>query len=230
MPNGGAKVVVNTETRGVWLVAVPPMASESPLTPMAPPLPPPPPSPPFSPLFECVDIPLVSGCQMISFNCIGPASSSFSLLDSTPFQLDDKIQTREGGLVIATYDGTKWQGALVKQGFSYGKGYKVFFSGAPGSAIKQSGAAQLPVEDVALSIGWNWIGYASISSCDINSGMTVIDGQFTADDTIKTRSGNDAPFCTYNGDECVGGLSELKPGAGYEVRVDKAVTFRCTTS
>ena len=195
----------------------------------------PPPAPPptvaafaLSPPFECVDIPLVSGWQMVSFNCIGPASSSFSVLDSAPFQLDDTIQTREGGLVIATYDGTKWRGALVSQGFSYAKGYKVFFSGASGSAIKQSGATQLPVEDTVLSIGWNWIGYASFSSCNINSGITVVDGQFTTDDQIKTRSGGRASFTSYTGSKWAGGLSEFEPGAGYEVHVDEAVTFRCS--
>ena len=51
---------------------------------------------------------------MVSFNCIGPASSSFDGLQTAPFKVDDKILSRAGGrLTFATYDGTKLVGSLV---------------------------------------------------------------------------------------------------------------------
>jgi len=191
----------------------PPSASPSP-----PPMPPPP--------SECADIPLVSGWQYISFNCIGP--NSFDVMNSAPFEEDDKVYSRDGGWFHATHDGTQWQGSLVSQGFSFGQGYKVYFSGKKGSAITQSGAANpLAVQRYVLSSGWNWIGYSSSSSCKIKTGIKVVDGQFTTGDVIKMRSGDDMTFCTYNGDNFAGELSELVPGVGYEVRLKQDVTFDC---
>jgi len=151
-------------------------------------------------------------------------------MNSAPFKVDDKIQTRDGGLALATYDGAKWQGTLVRQGFTYAKGYKVFFSGAAGSVIRQSGEAQLPVEDVVLSKGWNWVGHAANHrSFNINSGIRPVSGQFTVNDQIKTRFGNYVTFSGYDGSQFQGSLSELEPGAGYEIRVAQAVTFRYAT-
>ena len=92
--------------------------------------------------------------------------------------------------------------------------------------LTQSGGTA-PVEDVELSKGWNWIGHAPLFSYPINSGVTTIGGtEFTADDQIKTRSGSAVTFTTYTGSKFEGGLVELTPGVGYEVKVAQAVTFR----
>ena len=153
------------------------------------------------------------------------------MLNSVAFKTNDKILSRETGLLVASYDGTAWQGSLVSQGFTYARGYKVFFAGKAGSIIRQSGGAQLPVEDVVMSTGWNWIGHAPLKSYGINSGITTVGSEkFTADDQIKTRSGSNAEFTNYDGSMFQGSLSELKPGVGYEVRVQQAVRFRYTTS
>ena len=140
------------------------------------------------------------GWQMVSFNCIGPASSSFDGLQAVPFKVDDKILSREGWrLIFATYDGTKLVGNLVNlavnggQGLSYARGYKIYFSGVAGTVIQQSGDPQLPVEDVVLSKGWNWIGHAPLMSYSLDSGITPVGSDaFTVDDQIKARSGGDA--------------------------------------
>ena len=167
---------------------------------------------------------------MISFHCIGQTPNTFSILNSVPFGIDDEIRTRDGSLVFAKYDGTQWVGELETKGLSYAKGYEVFFSGTAGSVIRQSGEAQLPLENVVLSQGWNWIGHAPFENYDINSGITVVSGQFNANDQIKTRSGNNLLFSNYDGSRFQGGLSQLKPGVGYEVHVAQAVTFQYNTS
>jgi hypothetical protein len=141
------------------------------------------------------------GWQLVSFNCIDPASSSFDGLQAAPFNVDDKILSRDGqGLTFATYNGMRLVGNLVNlavnggQGLSYAKGYKIYFTGVAGSVIQQSGEAQFPVEDVVLSKGWAWIGHAPLMSYRLDSGITTVGGDvFTADDQIKTRSGGDAP-------------------------------------
>ena len=38
-------------------------------------------------------------------------------------------------------------------------GYKVYYSGAPGAVLEQTGLPQLPVQHVTLVYGWNWIGH-----------------------------------------------------------------------
>ena len=184
------------------------------------------PSPPSTPSSGCTDITLNTGWQMISFNCIDQASSAFDVLEPVPFKSNDKIFSRDGRLVFATYTGEEWVGELVTMGLFYAKGYKVFFTGTAGSVIKQSGDSQLPVEDIVMSAGWNWIGHAPLGSYDINSGIAVVSGQFTVDDMIKTRSGSALMSSSYDGSQFQGELKQLESGAGYGVRVAQAVTFR----
>ena len=166
---------------------------------------------------------------MVSFNCIGGSSSLELVLSSAvTFETDDKVLSREGTLLFATFTGGTWVGNLV--GVSSARGYKIFFSGEVGAALTQSGGAA-PVEDVELSRGWNWIGHAPLISYGINSGVTTIGGtQFTVDDQIKTRLGSAVIFTTYDGSSFQGGLLELKPHVGYEIKVAQAVTFSYTTS
>ena len=184
------------------------------------------PSPPSTPNSGCTDITLDTGWQMISFNCIDQASSAFDVLEPVPFKSNDKIFSRDGRLVFATYTGEEWVGELVTMGLFYAKGYKVFFTGTAGSVIKQSGDSQLPVEDIVMSAGWNWIGHAPLGSYDINSGIAVVSGQFTVDDMIKTRSGSALMSSSYDGSQFQGELKQLESGAGYGVGVAQAVTFR----
>ena len=169
---------------------------------------------------------------MLSFNCIGNVSNMFALLATVPWKIDDKILSREGLLKFATYDGDKWVGSLAANDeLSPSRGYKIFYSGVEGAVFAQAGDPQLPVEDVVLWKGWNWIGHAPLTSYGINTGITIVVGEtFTIDDQIKTRSGSDVSFTTYDGSTFQGGLLELEPGIGYEVKVAQRVTFRYTTS
>ena len=205
----------------------PPSPSPPPPSPSPPPPSSPPPPPPSTPPSGCMDITLqTQGWQFISFNCIEGASSFDLVLRSAMFEIDDKILSREARLLFATYDGTKWVGNLEEKGFSSARGYKMLYSGEVGAVLTQSGDAA-PVEDVELSSGWNWIGHAPLVSYPINSGVTTIGGtQFTANDQIKTRLGSALSFTTYSGSKFEGGLTELTPGVGYEVKVTQAVTFR----
>ena len=184
------------------------------------------PSPPSTPNSGCTDITLDTGWQMISFNCIDQASSGFGTLTSAPFKANDKIFSRDGNLAFATYDGEEFQGELVTMGLSYARGYSIFFTGMAGSVIRQSGNAQFPVEDVVLSTGWNWLGHALFENYDINSGIEIVSGQFSENDSFKSRSGNIVSTCSFDGSQFQGSLSVLAPGVGYEVFVAQAVTLR----
>ena len=185
---------------------------------------------------ECAKVRLANkGWQLLSFNCIGNMSNTFDVLATVPWQMDDKLLSREGFLKFASFDGDKWVGGLVRYGeLSPSRGYKIFYSGAEGAAFAQPGIPQLPVENIVLLKGWNWIGHAPLTSYDINTGITPVGSvsgeghAFTVDDQIKTRSGRALTFCTYDGATFQGGLRELEPGVGYMVKVAQAVTFRYT--
>ena len=167
---------------------------------------------------------------MLSFNCIGNLSNTFEVLETAPWNIDDKILTRDPFLKFAIFNGKKWVGGLVAHDeLSPSLGYKIYYSGAEGAIIAQAGLPQIPVEDVVLPWGWSWIGHAPLTSYGINTGITAVgNGTFTADDQIKTRSGNQLSFATHDGSWFQGDLYKLEPGVGYVVKVTHPVTFRYT--
>ena len=102
---------------------------------------------------ECAKVTLANkGWQLLSFNCIGNMSNTFDVLATVPWQMDDKLLSREGFLKFASFDGDKWVGGLVRYGeLSPSRGYKIFYSGAEGAAFAQTGIPQLP--ETAWSTG-----------------------------------------------------------------------------
>ena len=110
-----------------------------------------------------------NGWQTISFYCKGTYIEYRTLNDimkGVPFGVDDQILYRhpDYGLMLATYTGTKFVGSLVRQGLSYQRGYKVFYSGPVDAVISQTGYpyARCSVSDVTCYVvlykGWNYIG------------------------------------------------------------------------
>ena len=190
------------------------------------------PSPPSpSPPPECAKVQLTTGgWQMLSFNCIGNMSNTFEVLETAPWNTDDKIITRDPFLKFATFNGERFVGGLVNHDQLHPSlGYHIYHSGAEGATFVQSGLPQLPVEAVVLRPGWNWIGHAPLTSYGINTGITAV-SSFTVDDQIKTRSGSHVRFTTYDGSTFQGGLYELNPGIGYMVKVAQQTAFRYTAS
>ena len=204
----------------LWLPLL--LAARDPILPSLSPLPPSPPP-------ECAKVTLaVKGWQMLSFNCIGNMSNTFEVLETAQWNTDDKIMTRDPFVKFASFNGERFVGGLINHDqLLPSLGYKIYYSGAEGAALTQLGLPQLPVEDVVLRSGWNWIGHAPLASYLIQTGIAPVGSEaFSADDQIKTRAGGQLEFTTYTGSEFQGRLRELKPGIGYEIKVNKQVTFR----
>eukprot|EP00964_Phaeocystis_antarctica_P068848 scaffold41746_cov67-Phaeocystis_antarctica.AAC.2 len=108
-------------------------------------------------------------------------------------------------------------------------GYKTFYSGAPGAVLEQTGLPQLPVENVVLQAGWNWIGHAPLHTYDVDAIKSVGAPGFSVDDQIKTRAGSDVKLTTHDGGSSAsiwqGNVPQLMPGTGYEFKVAQSVTF-----
>ena len=152
-------------------------------------------------------------------------SDTFEVLSTANWQIDDKIMTRDPFLKFATFDGTNFVGGLINHDqLSMSLGYKVLYTGTPGAVLEQTGLPQLPVENVVLHKGWNWIGHAPLSAYSIDD-MSPVVGSFAADDQIKTRRGTFLSFGTFTGAEWAGDLVQLTPGIGYEFKVSQSVTF-----
>merc|ERR1719491_1904018 len=168
---------------------------------------------------------LTTGWQMISFDHL-PEQDSFKVIaDAEGFSQNDQIFSRqEGKLYLATFDGENWWGNLVKQGLSLAQGYKV--KAKSGAVITQMGVNQVPVANVVLTKGWNWIGHAPLQAIEVKN-LKPVDGSspFTADDQIKRRT-TGVDFTTYDGKKWVGNLDALKQGNGYEFLVNNTVTFQ----
>ena len=163
-------------------------------------------------------------------------NNTFQVLDTAPWGTDDKIITRDGFLKFATFDGDKFVGGLVYNNqLSMSLGYKIYYSGALNGVLEQPGLPQSPVEPVTLRAGWNLIGHAPLHTFPIaeigtpppfpaRRRLTGKDG-FSADDQFKTRAGSSVWITTFSGDSWQGGLTELTPGIGYEVKVAQDITF-----
>ena len=193
-----------------------------------------PPSPPplLPPPPPCTKVQLsTEGWQMISFNCVGGLSNTFEVLDTAPWETDDKIMTRDPFLKFATYDGEKFVGGLINHDqLLPSLGYKIFYSGEPAN-LTQTGFFQ-SVEDVVLRAGWNWIGHAPSDAVDIleiEAIPYIARGDFSMDDQIKTRAGSDVKITTYTGQNGTsawqGNIDQLTPGIGYEVKVANELSF-----
>ena len=184
---------------------------------------------------SCVDSLNTTGWHLISFPCIGHAAS-FDVLNPAAWKVNDKIIARDGTLEFAILTGAGWVGNLVPKGLSSEKGYRVFYSGAPGTALTQAGgtdpgdddglAPVLRPTDVKLVEGWNWVGHAAPTSYNINSGIAPVSGSFTAKDQIISRSGGVVSRATHDGSAWQGDVLELEPGKGYEIFVAEPLTFR----
>ena len=90
-------------------------------------------------------------------------SNTFQVLETAPWEKDDKILTRDPYLKFATFDGDRFQGSLINHDqLSMSLGYKIYYSGAWGAVLEQTGLPHSHVENVPLRVGWNFIGHAPL--------------------------------------------------------------------
>ena len=142
---------------------------------------------------------------------------------------DDKIMTRDSFLPFlrfATFNGKEFVGGLMSDQLRPSLGYKVCRSGYKPATLTQTGLPQLPVEDVVLRIGWNWIGHAPLDSFAISCIEAI--APFYMDDEIKTRAGSNLKVTTYTGGSSPswqGNIGHLRPGIGYKFKVSRGFSF-----
>ena len=153
-------------------------------------------------------------------------SNPFEVLDTVAWGVDDMITTRDPFLKFATFTGTKFVGGLIDHDpLSMSLGYKIYYSGASDAVVVQTGLPQLPVQHVTLNKGWNWIGHAPLHIVPLDD-IASVAGNFSADDQVMTRAGNELKYNTFDGSEWAGGgVKQLTPGLGYAFKVQAQITF-----
>jgi hypothetical protein len=182
---------------------------------------------PSPPPHECAKVQLsTQGWQMVSFNCVGGLSNTFEVLETASWKVDDKIITRDPFLKFSTFDGQRFVGGLVNHDQLLSSlGYKIYYTGEPAN-LTQTGLPQLPVENVVLRSGWNYIGHAPLHTSQINEIVSVVGTPpFGTDDQVKTRAGSSLKCSTFDGNDWEGNVAQLTPGIGYEFKVAHALTF-----
>ena len=186
------------------------------------PSPAPPPPVPVGPAQKRIT--LVTGWQMNSFQYLVAGGTFDVIINTLGFSMNDKIMARMGSLKIAIYDGVRWQGELVEIGLFFKYGYKIY-ADVGGGVITQMGVNQDPVENIQLTKGWNWMGNPKLGCTDINDLTPCAGGgQFTVDDEMKSR-GLQVKISRYDGVKWTTGISCLKNGTGYEIKVAEALTL-----
>jgi len=218
-----------------YTIAVPQSPAPSPTPATSPPSQPSPPSTPDDACPTSRVITLSKGWQMISFQYL--CEGEFTVIqDSVGWKVNDKIIARQGSLKIATYDGTKWQGELVKTGLFFKSGYKVYHKvsdpiTASGPVLTQTCANQNPVKNIALAKGWNWMGNPKLGCTTVTGPspdfQTVGDAQFSVKnkgDEMKNRGKAGLTLNKWDGSQWQGNINKLLTGEGYEIKVENAVT------
>lgn len=76
-----------------------------------------------------------------------------------------------------------------------------------------------PANPLHLTSGWNWVGYPVDQEMTV--GEALANGTFAAEDVIVGQDGS----AQFNGEQWIGTLSTLKPGAGYMLRSADDVEF-----
>ena len=189
----------------------------------------PPASPPPVPLsaYNCTDIRIRRGWQILSFNCLPRDGNGIDILDQVQFSTVDSVLTTddEGVLLAMQFTGSRWLGPLQLVGFRYTNGYEVYFNGTS-STIAQQGIPQHPLQNVSLYRGWNYIGHASTIACNVQD-LEIIAGGWSTLDFISTFGTDGAMLATgFTGSAWLGNLETLLPGTGYDVYANRSMTFR----
>ena len=162
---------------------------------------------------ETQTIELSAGWNWISLYIEG---NPVELLEMLEAELGDNgIQIKSPVKVTAwDEDEEEWSGGLQSIGLTNDKTYMVEVQLPANTTMTVSleGPASTP-GDYAIEInhGWNWIGFPSAVSIDINDAFSNFDA--VAGDQIKTK--NKASAWDEDEEEWSGGLNTLVPGQGY---------------
>ena len=137
-----------------------------------------------------------------------------------------RIQGRNGNVDQFDYQGTSyWYGTLTT--IANEQMYKIRTNAACNAVIVGDGAL-LSSHPITIANGWNWIGFPSGQSVNVDVAMSGFTPE--ANDVIKGRNGT-TTFVTYgNSSMWYGTLNALEPGQGYMYKSNsgsnKTLTFQ----
>jgi hypothetical protein len=155
------------------------------------------------------EINYVKGFQWVSYNLASPQlMRTNTLLQQVNASDGDLIKGQSYFDQFGEEDG--WLGTITDNGgLQIGQAYKVKLDAA--TSFQYSGELVDPAQfPIAISEGWNWIGYIPESTIELNEALGSLVP--TDGDLIKSQF----QFAIYNGNlGWVGTLKSLKPGLGY---------------
>lgn len=173
-----------------------------------------------------VDVPLVAGWNWIGHFLFNPDSTNLDMtMASLEATMGDEIKTLTHGFssytdtIIGGVPVTGWLGDVNGQGIRPELGYKLKVSKTDTLVLK--GDILDPTSrTIALTEGWNWIGFISIRNQNITQALG--NHNPTDGDLIKGRS----QFAVYNTQlGWVGSLQVMTPGSGYMYKSADTVDF-----
>ena len=122
-----------------------------------------------------------------------------------------RVQGRYGTIDQFEYQGSSyWYGSLTS--IANEQMYKIRTSAACDAELVGD-EAQLSDHPISINGGWNWIGFPSGQSIEVNAALSGFEAE--ANDIIKGRNSS-ATFVSYGSYNLwYGSMSELEPGQGY---------------
>ncbi|HRK29212.1 MAG TPA: T9SS type A sorting domain-containing protein [Chitinophagales bacterium] len=165
---------------------------------------------------QCID--LVQGWNWISFNVSGNNMSVNKVLEGLKFPTTGDIIKSQDGFAQYTA-GLGWVGSL--QTIENEKAYLIKIAALSDVLCLPGEPVNAPLNPIALSPGWNWIGYTSQTEATVATALA--NPSLVANDLIRSQVDG---FAQYDGNAwSSGNLQELEPGKGYKLYVQNPLNI-----
>lgn len=159
---------------------------------------------------QCID--LTQGWNWISFNILGNNMSLNKVLEGLVHPTTGDIIKSQDGFAQYT-QGLGWVGSL--QTIENDKAYLIKIAATSDVLCLVGQPVDAPLNAIALTPGWNWIGYTSQTEDEVVDALDNIN--FAQNDLIRSQVDG---FAQYDGAAwSSGNLQMLEPGKGYKLYV-----------
>lgn len=153
-----------------------------------------------------------AGWNWLSFNVLPDGTSAINdVLGIAGYTGGDFIQTPGG--TAEFFEGFGWFGTLTN--ITPDRMYQLRLTAS--NALTVTGICVEPSTPIALTAGWNWIGFKPQVAIEINTALGSLTP--TQGDFIQTVGGTAEYFSGFG---WFGTMSELAPGKGYQIKLTNA--------
>jgi hypothetical protein len=165
------------------------------------------------PEYSSLELSFGQGYTWFSVNVNPGSMTPTSLFTELAPCYDDRII---GQTSFALYTGTNWIGSLTQLGM--GQSYRMKLCSTQQLSLMGEAAAFNPI---ILNAGYTWLGYQPQECQPVNEALAGLNPGATYDDRLIGQNS----FALYTGNQWIGSLTQMCPGAGYVIRLANGSTL-----